>query len=110
MMTNDCMPASRGLMPMQMPEKPAPTISTSNFVTGELEEKAPDAVMRGPLLPCATPLSQRARGKTRRFLEAIDGLRGSDAGLVARHAGQPASFSIRRKRRRPGRARRGAGD
>src|SRR5436190_21573077 len=108
MMRNDCMPASRSLMPMQIPEKPAPTISTSTLVTGELEEKAPDAVMRGPLLPCWTPLAQRARGKSQRFLEAIDGLRESDAGRAARHGERRARFLIRRKRRRRGHAWRGA--
>src|SRR5439155_10467561 len=108
MMRNDCMSTSRSLMPMQIPEKPEPTISTSTLVTGELEEKAPDAVMRGPLLPCWTPLAQRARGKSQRFLEAIDGLRESDAGRAARHGERRARFLIRRKRLWHGRVRRGA--
>src|SRR5713226_4899112 len=71
MMRKELMPASRSLMPMQMPEKPAPTMSTSTLVTGEFMEEAAPEVMRGPSLPCSIPRPQRERGETRRYPGAI---------------------------------------
>src|SRR6266581_7809747 len=104
MMRNDFMPASRSLMPMHRPEKPAPTMSTSTVVT----EEAADSVMRGPPLPCWTPRAQRVRGETRCFPGATGELRESGAEQAARHAGQPARFSVRRKHPQRGRVRRAA--
>src|SRR6266849_9829499 len=110
MMRNEFMPASRSLMPMQSPEKPAPTMRTSTFVTAEFVEGAASSVMRGPrfFLLWAIPALRSERRKTRRSPAAIGELRESGGGLVARHAGRQARFSVRRERRRRGHLRRGA--
>src|SRR2546430_12650894 len=95
MMRNDFMPASRSLMPMQMPEKPAPTIRTSTVATEELEEEAADSVMREPPLPDSNLPAQSARGKSRHFPEAIGGPPEADAGEASRATGRRAQTSVR---------------
>src|SRR5260370_33373807 len=102
MMRNDFMPASRSLMAIQRPEKPAPTMRTSTFVTEDSAKEAADSVMRVSSLPCWDPQAQRGRGGTRHFLATVGEVRESGGGRVARHAGQPAGFSAVTERR-PGR-------
>src|SRR5260370_26726125 len=94
MTRNDLIPASRSLMLMQRPEKPAPTMRTSTVVTEELEEAA-DSVMRGPPLPCWTPRAQRVRGETRCFPGATGAPRESEVGQACRHTGPPDRFAVR---------------
>src|SRR5260370_35749526 len=72
MMRNDFMPASRSLMAIQRPEKPAPTMRTSTFGTAEFAEGAEGSVMRETSLPCSVPRVQRECGGTRRLLIHTD--------------------------------------
>src|SRR5260370_39018031 len=67
-MRNDFMPASRSLIAIHRPEKPAPTMRTSTFVTAEFAEGAEGSVMHESSLPCSVPRAQRECGGTRRLL------------------------------------------
>src|SRR5467141_4831454 len=107
MMRNEFIPASRSLMPVHRPEKLAPTIRTSTFLTMELVELGAGSVMRVPSLPDSNRRTQRERGERRRFREAIGELRESSAGQAARHAGPRAKFSVRHEYLRHGRVRQG---
>src|SRR6266436_911594 len=108
MMRNEFMPASRSLMPMQRPEKPAPTMRTSTLVTEEFVDGEAGSVMRELPLPCPIPWGPPERGETRRFREAIGELQEPGGGQAARHGERRAKFSGRRGLRRHGRVRRGA--
>src|SRR5260370_41662756 len=109
MMRNDFMPASRSLMAIQRPEKPAPTMRTSTFVTEDSAKGAADSVMRVAPLPCSDPHARRERGGTRHFLSTVGEVGGSGAGRAPRHAGPPARFSDGAKRRRGDHGHRGRG-
>src|SRR5258707_12005251 len=108
MMRNEFMPASRSLMPMQRPEKPAPTMRMSTLVTEEFVDGEAGSVMRELSLPCLIPQGPPERGETRRFRGAIGELQEPGGGQAARRVARRAKFSGRRGRRRRGRVRRGA--
>src|SRR5229473_3163267 len=108
MIRNEFMPASRSLMPMQRPEKPAPTMRTSTLMTEEFVDGEAGSVMRELSLPCPIPQGQPERGETRRSREAIGEPRESSAGRAARRGERRAKFSVRRGHRQLVRARRGA--
>src|SRR5260370_7765044 len=94
MMRNDFMPASRSLMPIQRPEKPAPTIRRSTLETAESVDGAASSVMRELPFPCPIPQGQPERGETRRSREAIGDLQEPGGGQPARHAAPRATFSV----------------
>src|SRR5258708_13132168 len=102
MIRNEFMPASRSLMPMQRPEKPAPTMRTSILVTAELADGEPSSVMRELPLPRPIPRGPPERGETRRFREAIGELQEPGGGQAARRVERRAKFSARQGPRRRG--------
>src|SRR5258708_29347405 len=107
-MRNEFILASRSLMPMQRPEKPAPTMRTSTLVTTEFTDGAARSVMRLSSLPCPTACAGHERAEMRRSREAIGEPRESGAGRAARRGERRAKFSVRRGHRQLVRARRGA--
>src|SRR5713226_8745762 len=97
MMRNEFIPASRSLMPMHRPEKPAPTMRTSTWVTAEFADGEAGSVMRGPSLPDSNRRTLRAREETQCFRGETDELREPGAGQAARHGEQRAKSSVGRK-------------
>ena len=93
MMRNDSMPASRILMPIQRPENPAPTISTSTFVPAEFRKGAAASVIRVSSLLCWISRAQLECGGTRRFLATIGmrvGMKDSRRDAIIPHTFQTA--------------------
>src|SRR6267143_1632580 len=97
MIRKEFIPASRSLMPMQSPEKPAPTMRTSTEISETFESGAAVVVMwRASYFEGSRSPSEREGN--RRLPAKTGGLRESSVVQAARHAERLARFSVPRER------------